>query len=128
MALVSGAYVSYAGVTNIVYYDSNTSRTYHVDGGWNIPQTMDPSKIPPVHTPDDNGASVLVPGFFAGIAEAAEKFAKFSMSTLLEPALYFTEKGFKMTPLLAYLIKANYNNITLLRTAEGNYFEFMGLK
>ena len=90
-----------------------------MDGAWNIPQTMDTSKVPPVHTLEPNGASVLVPGFFAAIAEAAERFASFSLSTLLQPALYFAEKGFKMPPLLAYLIKANYNKETLLRTAEG---------
>jgi len=63
------------------------------------------------------GDSVLVPGFIAGMHEAVE-FAKFPLSSLLEPALYFAEKGFKMPHELSRMIQRHYEG-TLLRTDEG---------
>lgn len=92
---------------------------YSINGGWNTPLYGDPSQIPKVHTTGYNGASVLVPGFIAGVADAADKFAKFPLKTLFEPALYFAENGFKMSLGMAAAIKLYYNNITLLRTSQG---------
>lgn len=92
---------------------------YSINGGWNTPLKGDPSQIPKVHTPEANGASVLVPGFIAGVADAAAKFAKFPLSTLFEPAMYFAENGFKMSVGMAFAIQMYYNDITLLRTSEG---------
>ena len=77
---------------------------------------------PKVQATGNNGASVLVPGFIAGVVDAAQKFAKFNLKTLFEPALFFAENGFKMFAGLANSIKLYYNNITLLRTAQGNVF------
>ena len=58
-----------------------------------------------------NGASVLVPGFIAGVDDAAAKFAKFPLKTLFEPALYFAENGFKMSAGLATSIKNYYSAV-----------------
>lgn len=118
VALATGSYVSYAGVTNILYYDHKTDKVYSLDGGWNIPSNV-PSNIPPVHSDGPNGATVLIPGFIAGVTEAAKRFAKFPLSTLLEPAIYFTEKGFKLPYWLYGSIYVNYNHKTLLRTPAG---------
>ena len=119
--LATGSYVSYAGVTLILYYEKSSNRVYSINGGWNTPLHGDPSQIPKVHTEGYNGASVLVPGFIAGVTEAAEKFAKFPLKTLFEPALYFAENGFKMPSGLAASMKLYYNKITLLRTTQGTY-------
>lgn len=54
-----------------------------------------------------------------GIDAAVKELANFDLKTLLEPAMYFAENGFKLPYLLAGLIKANYNDITLLRTEDG---------
>lgn len=119
VVLATGSYVSYAGVTLILYYEKSSNRVYSINGGWNTPLHGDPSQIPKVHTEGYNGASVLVPGFIAGVTEAAEKFAKFPLKTLFEPALYFAENGFKMPSGLAASMKLYYNKITLLRTTQG---------
>lgn len=119
VTLATGSYVSYAGVTQILYYEKSSNKVYSINGGWNTPLKGDPSQIPKVHTPEANGASVLVPGFIAGVADAAAKFAKFPLSTLFEPALYFAENGFKLSTGMASAIKIYYNDITLLRTSEG---------
>ncbi|XP_031558591.1 uncharacterized protein LOC116294999 [Actinia tenebrosa] len=118
VALAAGSYVSYTGVTNILYYDRKTDKVYSLDGGWNIPSHVPPD-IPPVHSQGPNGATVLIPGFIAGVTEAAKRFAKFPLSTLLEPAIYFTEKGFKLPYWLYGSIYVNYNSKTLLRTPQG---------
>ena len=119
VTLATGSYVSYAGVTQILYYEKSSDRVYSINSGWNTPLHRDPSQIPKVHTSGDNGASVLVPGFIAGVADAANKFAKFPLKTLFEPALYFAENGFKLSSGMAASIKAYYNDITLLRTTQG---------
>ncbi|KAK3730156.1 hypothetical protein QZH41_016930 [Actinostola sp. cb2023] len=118
VALAAGSYVSYAGVTNILYYDKKSDKVYSLDGGWDVPSII-PTTIPPIHSDGPNGATVLIPGFIAGVVEAANKFAKFPLSVLLEPALFFTEKGFKVPWWLYGSIYVNYNSKTLLRTSEG---------
>ena len=67
ITLAAGCYVSFAGVTEILFYNSSENRVYSVDGGWNIPADLDVDEILPIHTTKPNGASVLVPGFFAGM-------------------------------------------------------------
>ena len=91
ITLATGSYVSYAGVTQILYYEKSSTRVFSINGGWNTPLHGDPSQIPKVHTTGNNGASVLVPGFIAGVVDAAQKFAKFPLKTLFEPALFFAE-------------------------------------
>ena len=120
ITLAIGSYVSYAGVTQILYYEKSSTRVFTINGGWNTPLHGDPSQIPKVQATGNNGAPVLVPGFIAGVVDAAQKFAKFNLKTLFEPALFFAENGFKMFAGLANSIKLYYNNITLLRTAQGN--------
>lgn len=119
VALATGSYVSYAGVTQILYYDKSSDRVYSVNGGWNAPLHGDPTQIPKVHTSGYNGASVLIPGFVSGVIDAANKFAKFPLKTLFEPAQYFAENGFKLPIGLATSIEQYYNEITLLRTKQG---------
>ncbi len=48
-----------------------------------------------------------------------KELANFDLKTLMEPALYFAENGFELPHLLAGLIAAYYNDITLLRTEDG---------
>ena len=54
-----------------------------------------------------------------GVADAAERFAKFSLSTLLEPAIFFADKGFTMNYGLAGMISSQWNEKVLTRTDEG---------
>ncbi|KAJ7385719.1 glutathione hydrolase [Desmophyllum pertusum] len=116
IALAAGSHVSYAGVANILYYDSSTGDTYNLDAGWNKPYYIDPAQIPEHHSGLSNGASVLVPGFIAGVSTASETYGLLPLSKLLEPALYFAMKGFKLPSDLAEEIKKNYHQRSLLST------------
>ena len=60
ITLATGSYVSYAGVTQILYYEKSSTRVFSINGGWNTPLHGDPSQIPKVHTTGNNGASVLL--------------------------------------------------------------------
>lgn len=111
--------MSFAGVANILYHDSSTGDTYNIDGGWNKPYYVDLAQMPEHHSDHSNGASVLVPGFIAAVSTASEKYGRLPLSKLLEPAKYFSQKGFKLPSHLAENIKKNYNPRSLLRTKEG---------
>lgn len=119
ITLAAGSHVSYAGIANILYYDSSTGDTYNIDGGWNRPYYTDPGQIPDHNSEQRNGASVLVPGFIAAVSAASEKYGLLPLSKLLEPALYFAAKGFKLPAHLAKDMRNNYNPSNLLRTKEG---------
>ena len=119
IVLAAGSHVSYAGATNILYYDSSTGDTYNLDAGWNKPYYIDPAQIPERHSELGNGATVLVPGFIAGVSMASEKYGLLPLSKLLEPAQFFAMKGFKLPSDLAEKIREHYNQRALLRTKEG---------
>lgn len=121
ITLDAGARASYAGTANILYFDSSTGDTYNIDGGWNKPHYLDPHQIPEHHSEPSNGASVLVPGFIAAVSTASEKYGLLPLTKLLEPAMYFATKGFRLPAELAKEIKMNYNPRKLLRTKEGKY-------
>ena len=125
ITLAAGSHVSYAGAANILYYDSSTGVTYNLDAGWNKPYYVDPAQIPEHHSELGNGAAVLVPGLVAGVSTASEEFGLFPLSKLLQPALYFATRGFKLPSDLAEEMRKNYNQRGLLRTKEGMTF---GLK
>lgn len=119
IVLAAGSHVSYAGATNILYYDSSTGDTYNLDAGWNKPYYIDPAQIPEHQSELGNGATVLVPGFIAGVSMASEKYGLLPLSKLLEPAQFFAMKGFKLPSDLAEKIRKHYNPRALLRTKEG---------
>lgn len=121
ITLDAGSRASYAGTANILYFDSSTGDTYNIDGGWNKPHYLDPHQIPEHHSEQSNGASVLVPGFIAAVSTASEKYGLLPLTKLLEPAMYFATKGFRLPAELAKEIKMNYNPSKLLRTKEGKY-------
>ena len=102
-----------------MYFDSSTGDTYNIDGGWNKPHYLDPHQIPEHHSEPSNGASVLVPGFIAAVSTASEKYGLLPLTKLLEPAMYFATKGFRLPAELAKDIKMNYNPRKLLRSKEG---------
>ena len=98
ITLATGSYVLYAGVTQILYYEKSSTRLFSINGGWNTPLHGDPSQIPKVHTTGNNGASVLVPGFIAGVVDAPRSL----QSSLWKPylsLLYFSLKMVSKCPL-----------------------------
>ena len=63
ITLVAGAYVSYAGIANIVYYNNVTKTTVNINGEWN--QLLNPlrnrSDLVKHGDPSPSGSGVLTP-------------------------------------------------------------------
>lgn len=103
IALNAGAPVSYAGVMEMVYYDSATDRYYNLNAGWNtLLEEDDPMSIPrgsgldTSAKPNPSGRSALAPGYMAGVEAAHKRFGKLPFSALFTPAIYYAEKGFEL--------------------------------
>ena len=58
VALAAGAYVSYAGIMNIVYYNATSGTLHNINGDYDVPQNIVPSKIPPKGYAGPNGNTV----------------------------------------------------------------------
>ncbi|MGH9854151.1 MAG: gamma-glutamyltransferase [Blastocatellia bacterium] len=78
----------------------------HLNGaaqtGINVRRQMNPLTIPGGGKP--SGRTALVPGFFAGVQAAHDRFGKLPFASLFDPAIYLAEKGFVMDPALNYWI------------------------
>ncbi len=97
IALVAGAVTSYAGILTMVYYDAGSKKVYSLNAGYNtVLEEKDPSTIPGGGKP--GGRTALVPGFFAGVQAAHDRFGKLPFASLFDPAIYLAEKGFVMDP------------------------------
>jgi gamma-glutamyltranspeptidase/glutathione hydrolase len=93
VALEAGAPTSYAGILMMVYYDAASKKVYSLNAGYNtVLEEKDPGTIPGGGKP--SGRTALVPGFFAGVQAAHDRFGKLPFSSLFDPAIYLAEKGF----------------------------------
>ncbi|EDO46705.1 predicted protein [Nematostella vectensis] len=114
VVLSTGSTISFAGVANILYYNRRTGKTSNIDASWRLPNLRTTEDVPTLETLGD---SVLVPGLIAGVSEATE-MSKFPLAKLIEPALYFAERGAKVSHALGKMIKAFYGK-TLNKTKQG---------
>jgi gamma-glutamyltranspeptidase/glutathione hydrolase len=105
-----GSYISYAGITQILYYE-------------------DPKSIPSADLSFVNGQKAvggaegrktLVPGFMAGMEALHKRFGKLSFSQLFQPAIWYAEHGVTISPLLASYFGMQEGFLS--RTAEGREF------
>ena len=113
IALTAGSAVSYAGILSMVYYDAATQKVYSLNAGYNtLLGEKDPLSIP--EPGKQSGRSALVPGFFAGVQAAHDRFGKLPFASLFEPAIYLAEKGFVMDRALSGRILSQKNFITRL--------------
>src|SRR5262249_48021711 len=93
VALTAGSTISYAGILTLVYYDAAGQKVYSLNAGYNTVQAEDdPRSIPGLGKA--SGRTALVPGFFAGVQAAHDRFGKLPFASLFEPAIYLAEKGF----------------------------------
>ena len=96
IALAAGSWVSYAGIFNMVYYEAATGAIHNLNGGYNtVLAENDPASIP---AGTASGRTALVPGFMAAAGVAHRRFGKLPWPQLFEPALYFADNGFVLTP------------------------------
>ncbi|TVZ08663.1 gamma-glutamyltranspeptidase/glutathione hydrolase [Cellulophaga sp. RHA_52] len=101
ITLAAGSWVSYAGLMNIVYYDSETGKVYNMNASFNtVKNEKDPLSIPgsvsldlTKKAPSSDGRSVLVPGFMAGVESAHQKFGNLPFAYIFENAIGLAENG-----------------------------------
>jgi len=129
-----GSVVSYAGVFTMLYYDAKEHKVYSMDAGYNsYLQETDPMSIPvcdlgllPVASlpkPTAGGAKgreTLVPGFMAGVEAMHGRFGRLPFRVLLEPALWYAEKGIRISPALQFYFGSRSKYLS--RTTEGQQF------
>ena len=103
IALGAGAVTSYAGILTMVYYDAASKKVYSLNAGYNtVLEEKDPLSIPGSGKP--SGRTALVPGFFAGVRAAHDRFGKLPFASLFDPAIYLADKGFVVDPALSFSI------------------------
>lgn len=103
ITLAAGAWVSFAGMMSVMYYDARTRRVHALNAGFNTPRNeTDPLTIPPAGRA--SGRSALVPGFMAGAQALHERFGVMSFGRVLKPAIATAEEGFRLDRELARLL------------------------
>jgi gamma-glutamyltranspeptidase/glutathione hydrolase len=113
VTLCGGGWVSYTGILSMVYYDAATGKVYDLNAGYNTVRGEDaPLTIPAAngllndpYGGQPSGRATLVPGFMAGVQAAHERFGKLPFKTLFQPALYYAEEGFEVSPYLAEFLR-----------------------
>ncbi|HEY2708885.1 MAG TPA: gamma-glutamyltransferase [Caulobacteraceae bacterium] len=126
-----GAVVSYAGVSQLLYFEARTRKVYGLDAGWGSYRgETDPASIPvadvtlspgrPAPTDGAQGRKTLVPGFMAGVEALHARFGRLPFSDLFQPAIWYAENGVAVSPLLATYFQLQQQR--LWRTPEGHRF------
>lgn len=84
-----GSYVSFAGPMMMVYYDAASEKVFYMDAEYATPlEEKDPLSIPA-----KGGRTALVPGFFAGVQAAHQRFGKIPFARLFVKAIEKAAKG-----------------------------------
>jgi gamma-glutamyltranspeptidase / glutathione hydrolase len=113
VALKGGATVSYAGILMMVYYDAASKKVYSLNAGYNtLQEEKDPTSVPRDGKP--SGRTALVPGFFAGVQVAHDRFGKLPFASILDPAIYLADKGFTVDLLLGAFLNSQKEVLTRL--------------
>ena len=125
-----GSYVSYAGILQLVYYESQTHKLYSLDAGWNsylgetAPKTIPANDMGPLSagpsTPGAEGRKTLVPGFMAGIEAMQKRFGRLPFASLFQPATWYAENGVTVSTLLGNYFPSREKY--LARTSQGQKF------
>ncbi|MBV8805280.1 MAG: gamma-glutamyltransferase, partial [Sinobacteraceae bacterium] len=133
-----GSVVSYAGVTNLLYYEAKSHKVYALDAGWgsyahetnagSIP-TTDVSIITgqtPTTGASGGGAlgrQTLVGGFMAGIEALHHRFGRLKFADLFQPAIWYAENGVPISPVTEAWFRSRQTQ--LWRTPAGHRFASM---
>jgi gamma-glutamyltranspeptidase/glutathione hydrolase len=89
------------GVFSLLYYDAAEQRTYHMNGSNNAPLVpLEGFKLGNILRELKTGRGVTVPGFWAGIEAALERFGSFPRRRILAPAIHYARNGFEIHPFL----------------------------
>jgi gamma-glutamyltranspeptidase / glutathione hydrolase len=116
IALDAGAVTSYAGILTMVYYDAASKKVYSLNACYNtVLGEGEPLTIPRGGKP--SGRTALVPGFFAGVQAAHDRFGKLPFASLFDPAIYLAEKGFVVDSALSAWINQRKDVLSRLPVA-----------
>jgi gamma-glutamyltranspeptidase/glutathione hydrolase len=115
----AGSYVSYAGIINVVFFDAKSGKVYDLNAGFNtVREETEPLTIPGIDPAAlaagnlrafesaPSGRTALVPGYFAGVATAHQRFGKRPLAELLAPAIRCAEEGFVLAPEFAGMMNS----------------------
>src|SRR5262245_6294338 len=92
IALDAGAPTSYAGILTMVYFDASGKKVYSLNACYNtVLEEREPLTIPGGGKP--SGRTALVPGFFAGVQAAHERFGKLPFPSWVDPAIHLAQQG-----------------------------------
>lgn len=117
-----GSWVSMAGLFTMAYYDAKSGKVHSMNAGFNTVQNeTDPLTIPPSALVDKSapenvtsGRAVLVPGFFAGIQSAHDKFGRLPFARLFDSAIGIANQGVYVTPDFAEYLTKNQQHFSRL--------------
>lgn len=113
ITLASGSWVSFAGITTIVYYDASTGKVYNLNGAFNtVKAETDYEGVPSIdlgalaggktnQPGHHNGRTVPVPGFMRGMEAAHKRFGALAWGDVLTPSIDLAENGFEVNEGLA---------------------------
>lgn len=118
----AGSWVSMAGLFTMAYYDAASGKVHSMNAGYNTVQNEnDPLTIPMSSLVDPtqpenvtSGRAVLVPGFFAGVQAAHQKFGSLPFARLFESGIGIAEGGVYVTADFAEYIQKNQRHFSRL--------------
>lgn len=109
--VVDNGLTSLAGGGVLTYYDAETKRAIAI----NFEAKATPEDVKPYSRPRDTrtGRSIRIPGTFAGLHLAQQKYGELSWREVLEPAIFYAENGFPIHGLAYATMRRNYETLTL---------------
>jgi len=130
ISLAGGAWVSYGGFMQIVYYDAASGEIHNMNAAFSTFQNeTEPETIPtgePGDVPLPDGRTALVPGFLAGVEAAHQRWGRLPFHTIFEPAIYLAENGFPAGDLLGAMIASKENVLSRLPETKEIYIKENG--
>lgn len=110
ISLAGGAWVSYAGIFNLVYYEAESGDVFNVNGAYDtVRGETEPMTIPTSTTTgaehQPSGRTALVPGFFGGLDATHDRLGKLPWASLFEPAIHYAENGVLLSAIHTSMIE-----------------------
>ncbi len=130
IALAAGSWVSYAGFFNMIYYDADSKTVHTLNAGFNtVKEETEPVTIPACLGPSGmkayapSGRTALIPGFFAGVQAAHDRFGRLPFEKLFGPAIFVADSGFPVSGILLGALKLRKDVLRRLPNTKSIFFK-----